>query len=72
MDLFETDKNAKVLIFSRKDGESVIIGDPRNPLGRVSVVSSHKGRVRLSFHFDESIKVNRSEVAIEILRENNG
>ena len=65
--MFEHDKKAKVLVITRREGESVIIGDPRNPIGRVQVVSVSSSRVRLSFHFEEFIPVNRLEIAAEML-----
>lgn len=65
--MFESDKKAKVLVLTRKEGESVIIGDPKNPIGRVQVVFSSQSKVKLSFHFDPSIPVNRAEVAVQML-----
>lgn len=65
--MFESDKQAKVLVFTRKEGESVVIGDPKNPIGRVQVVFSSPSKVKLSFHFDASIPVNRAEIAAQML-----
>lgn len=52
-----------MLALTRRPGQSVIIGDPRNPLGSVRVVEVNGDRVRLSFDFHKSVEINREELA---------
>ncbi len=49
------------LLLTRRDGESVDIGD----LGTITVVSSRRRGTRLSFRFNPSIAIRRSELAGE-------
>ncbi len=51
------------LVRSRRDGEEVVIGDPRNPYGIVKIASIKGERVRLAFDFPRHIDVHRREVA---------
>ena len=46
--------------------ESVIIGDPKSPIGRVTVVKISGGKVKISFNFPRAMPVNREEVARQI------
>lgn len=52
------------LIITRREGEALVIGDPRNPIARV-FVRSVKGtdRVRLGVMVDTNTPVHRQEVA---------
>lgn len=53
-----------MLHLSRKRGERVIIGDPKNPLGTVTVVdTTQTGAARLGFSFSNNIPVDREEIA---------
>ncbi len=52
-----------MLVISRREGEEVVIGDPRNPYGVVKVASIKGERVRLAFEFPRHIDVHRREVA---------
>jgi carbon storage regulator CsrA len=52
------------LVISRREGEAVVIGDPRSPSARVTIVSI-KGtdRVRVSIRADRGTPIHRAEVA---------
>lgn len=52
-----------MLVVSRKEGEEVVIGDPRNPIGVVRVASVKGDRVRLAFEFPRDVPVFRRELA---------
>jgi carbon storage regulator CsrA len=58
-----------MLVVTRREGEEVVIGDPRNPLGVVRIASIRGDRVRIAFDFPRTIQVNRSEVANQITGE---
>ncbi len=57
-----------MLALTRKIGEEVIIGDPRQPLGVIRVVEIHGDKVKLSFDFPRDTQINRSELAAQKLR----
>ena len=52
-----------MLALTRRAGEEVVIGDPKNPLGIVRVVEVHGDKVRLAFDFPREVQVNRRELA---------
>ena len=52
-----------MLVITRREGEEVVIGDPRDPIGIVRVASIKGDRVRLAFEFPRRIDVHRREVA---------
>lgn len=52
----------QTLALSRRPGESVVIGDPKDPIGYVRLVSARPGRAKLCFQFPEAVKLNRLEV----------
>ncbi len=58
-----------MLVITRREGEEVVIGDPRNPIGVVRIASIRGDRVRIAFDFPRSVQVHRREVAIQILEE---
>lgn len=54
-----------MLVLSRKNCESVVVGDPAGHLGqmlKVTVLEIGRGRVRLGFEVADDIPVNRWEV----------
>ncbi|QYU69147.1 carbon storage regulator [Leptolyngbya sp. 15MV] len=55
-----------MLVITRREGEEVVIGDPRNPIGIVRVASIKGDRVRVAFDFPRSIEVHRREIADQI------
>ena len=56
-----------MLVITRREGEEVVIGDPRNPIGVVRIASIKGDRVRVAFDFPRAIDVHRREVADQIL-----
>ncbi|MBX9736430.1 MAG: carbon storage regulator [Phycisphaerales bacterium] len=58
-----------MLVFTRREGEEIVIGDPKNPLGVVRVASIRGDRVRIAFDFPRDVQVNRREVANQIVGE---
>lgn len=58
-----------MLVITRREGEEVVIGDPRNPLGIVRIVGMKGDRVRIAFEFPREVDVHRREVADQILAE---
>lgn len=55
-----------MLVITRREGEEVVIGDPRNPIGVVRIASIRGDRVRIAFDFPRHVQVHRKEVADEI------
>ena len=58
-----------MLVITRREGEEVVIGDPRNPIGVVRIASIRGDRVRIAFDFPRSVDVHRREVADQIIDE---
>ncbi len=58
-----------MLVITRREGEEVVIGDPRNPIGIVRIASIKGDRVRVAFEFPRNIDVHRREVANQIIEE---
>ncbi len=56
-----------MLVITRREGEEVVIGDPKNPIGVVRIASVKGDRVRVAFDFPREVEVNRREVADQIL-----
>ena len=52
-----------MLALTRRIGEEIVIGDPKNPQGIIRVVDIHGDKVRLSFDFPRDTQVNRKELA---------
>lgn len=61
-----------MLVITRREGEEVVIGDPRNPIGVVRIASIRGDRVRIAFDFPRSVDVHRREVAQQITSETGG
>lgn len=57
-----------MLALTRKIGEEVVIGDPRQPLGVIRVVEIHGDKVKLSFDFPREMAINRRELADQKLK----
>lgn len=55
-----------MLVITRREGEEVVIGDPKNPIGVVRIASIRGDRVRIAFDFPREVQVHRREVADEI------
>lgn len=58
-----------MLVITRREGEEVVIGDPRNPIGVVRIASIKGDRVRVAFDFPRQIDVHRREIADQIVEE---
>tara|TARA_Y100000310_G_C20028845_1_gene510834 strand:+ start:213 stop:434 length:222 start_codon:yes stop_codon:yes gene_type:complete len=59
-----------MLALSRKINERVVIGDPNDPIGTVTVVAVEgNDKVLLSFDFPREISINRAEIAESKTRE---
>jgi carbon storage regulator len=52
-----------MLALTRRVGEEVVIGDPKNPMGLIRVVDIHGDKVRLAFDFPRDVAINRKELA---------
>jgi len=52
-----------MLALTRRVGEEVVIGDPKQPLGIIRVVDIQGDKVRLAFDFPRDVQVNRRELA---------
>jgi carbon storage regulator CsrA len=58
-----------MLALTRRIGEEVVIGDPRNPLGVIRIMEIHGDKVRLSFDFPKDMQINRRELAEQKARQ---
>ncbi len=58
-----------MLVITRREGEEVVIGDPKNPQGVVRIASIKGDRVRIAFDFPREVEVHRREVADQILEQ---
>lgn len=58
-----------MLVITRREGEEVVIGDPRHPIGVVRIAAIKGDRVRVAFDFPREIDVHRREVADQITSE---
>lgn len=58
-----------MLVITRREGEEVVIGDPRNPIGIVRIASVKGERVRVAFDFPRDVEIHRREIADQITSE---
>lgn len=58
-----------MLVITRREGEEVVIGDPRNPIGVVRIASVKGERVRVAFDFPRDVEIHRREIADQIVGE---
>lgn len=56
-----------MLVLSRFEGESVVVGDPFKPLGRVTIVEVRGNKIKVGFEFPRDIDIARDEVARRIV-----
>lgn len=56
-----------MLVITRREGEEVVIGDPRNPIGVVRIASIKGERVRVAFDFPREVEIHRREIADQII-----
>lgn len=57
-----------MLVITRREGEEVVIGDPKNPIGVIRIATIKGDRVRIALDFPREIPVHRREVANEIVK----
>ncbi|MBS0188081.1 MAG: carbon storage regulator [Planctomycetes bacterium] len=55
-----------MLVITRREGEEIVIGDPRNPIGVVRIASIKGERVRVAFDFPRQVEIHRREIADQI------
>lgn len=58
-----------MLVITRREGEEVVIGDPRNPIGIVRIASVKGERVRIAFEFPREVEIHRREIADQIVQQ---
>jgi carbon storage regulator len=58
-----------MLVITRREGEEVVIGDPKNPIGVVRIASIKGERVRVAFDFPREVKIHRRELADQIAQQ---
>lgn len=58
-----------MLVITRREGEEIVIGDPRNPVGVVRIASIKGERVRVAFDFPRDVEIHRREIADQIVAE---
>lgn len=58
-----------MLVITRREGEEIVIGDPRNPIGVVRIASIKGERVRVAFDFPRDVDIHRREIADQIVSE---
>ena len=59
-----------MIVISRRIGEEIVIGDPRQPLAIVRIVAVKEGeRVRVGIDAAHRIDVHRREVALKIIED---
>ncbi len=56
-----------MLVITRREGEEVVIGDPKNPIGVIRIASIKGERVRVAFDFPRTVQIHRREVADQIV-----
>lgn len=59
-----------MLVITRREGEEVVIGDPKNPIGVVRIASVKGERVRVAFDFPRDVEIHRREIADQIVDDN--
>ena len=55
-----------MLVIQRTKEEAknkIVIGDPKKPIGTITITSIKRGRVRVACDFPTDVEVNRGEIA---------
>lgn len=52
-----------MLVITRTKEEKIVIGDPKKPIGTITIASVKGERVRVAFDFPKDIPINREEIA---------
>lgn len=63
------EEEPRMLVITRREGEEVVIGDPKNPIGVVRIASVKGERVRVAFDFPRDVEIHRREIADQIVIE---
>lgn len=58
-----------MLVITRREGEEIVIGDPRNPIGVVRIASIKGERVRVALDFPRNVEIHRREIADQIVQQ---
>jgi carbon storage regulator len=58
-----------MLVITRREGEEIVIGDPRNPIGVVRIASIKGERVRVALDFPRDVEIHRREIADQIVQQ---
>jgi carbon storage regulator len=59
-----------MLVITRREGEEIVIGDPRAPLGIIRIAAIKGSQVKVALEFPKEVPVNRREIAEDIINEN--
>ena len=65
----QSKREHRMLVITRREGEEVVIGDPKNPIGVVRIASVKGERVRVAFDFPRDVEIHRREIADQIIIE---
>jgi len=52
-----------MLVITRTKDKKIVIGDPKKPIGTITITSVKRGRVRVACDFPKDVEVNRGEIA---------
>lgn len=55
-----------MLVLTRAEGQEIVIGDPRAPLGRIRLEFAAGGKAKIGFDFPRETQISRLEVANEM------
>jgi len=58
-----------MLVITRREGEQIVIGDPKNPDGIITITKIKSDRIRVGLEFPIETAVHRKEVADDIIAE---
>ncbi len=58
-----------MLVLTRREGEELVIGDPKAPTGTIRVVRIDGDRVRIALDFPREIDIHRRELVPKVLKE---
>lgn len=52
-----------MLVLTRREGEEIVLGDPKKPTAVIRVATIKGDRVRIGVEADRDVPINRREVA---------
>jgi len=56
-----------MLVITRREGEEIVVGNPRDPIGVIRISSIRGDRVQVALEFPKAIDLHRREVADSIV-----